>query len=63
PNDAPTDAKLVLEALCGADHERRRSCLDDLERLRERGGRNGAEPFLREVEDTLAPRLGRPAGE
>lgn len=55
PNDAATDAKRVLDALCGDDLDRRRRCLADLGLLRQRGIANGASAFLDEVEKRVIP--------
>lgn len=55
PNDARTDAKRLLEALCGTDQERRETCLDDRAALRRRGAMNGLSLFLREIEDCIVP--------
>lgn len=58
PNEAPTDAKRVLQALCGGDRARQRSCIADRLVLRQRGASNGATAFLDEVE-RVAPLLVR----
>lgn len=58
PNDAPTDAKRVLERLCGRDSERVLACLNDRQRLRERGQHNGLVGFLDEVERRIVPLFG-----
>lgn len=58
PNDAPTDAKRVLDALCGLDHDRRRCCMADSHVLRQRGASNGLTTFLDDVDDAVVPRLG-----
>jgi hypothetical protein len=55
PNDAVTDAKLVLEALCSGDQDRRQRCIADLDLLRRRGTANGASAFLEEVEERVLP--------
>ncbi len=57
PNDAATDAKRVLAALCGGDRDRRRSCIADSALLRRRGGSNGATDFLEEVDARIVPVL------
>lgn len=62
PNDARTDAKRVLEALCGKDRDRRHQCMTDRERLRERGRLNGAADFLEEIDDVLVPLFGHDRG-
>jgi hypothetical protein len=58
PNDAATDAKRVLHALCGGDRDRRRTCIADSSLLRQRGTANGLTAFLTEVDDRLVPMLG-----
>jgi len=58
PNDAATDAKRVLYALCGGDGDRRRTCIADSSLLRERGASNGVADFLAEVDGRLVPILG-----
>ena len=60
PNDAATDAKRVLARLCGSDTDREAACLDDHDRLRDRGAANGAADFLAEVEELLVPCFGVP---
>ncbi len=55
PNDAVTDAKRVLARLCGGDADRVVACLADVDRLRERGGANGASAFLGEVDRDVVP--------
>jgi hypothetical protein len=62
PNDALSDAKRVLRALCGDDHDRRRSCFADPHVLRQRGANNGLNDFLEEIEERLVPMLGRSSG-
>lgn len=58
PNDAATDAKRVLAALCGGNRDRRRSCLADANLLRQRGASNGLTEFLEEVAARVVPLLG-----
>jgi len=58
PNDAMTDAKRVLEGLCGTDPERRDACLGDRDILRARGAANGAAAFLDEVDGRIVPVFG-----
>jgi hypothetical protein len=58
PNDAATDAKRVLDALCGGDRDRRRSCIADSSLLRQRGATNGSTDFLGEVKERIVPMLG-----
>lgn len=58
PNDAATDAKRVLEALCDDARDRRQRCLADPGVLRRRGAANGLIDFLDEVDDAIVPRLG-----
>jgi hypothetical protein len=55
PNDASTDAKRVLDALCAGDQDRRRSCIGDPSILHQRGAANGARAFLDEVEHGIVP--------
>lgn len=57
PNDAVTDAKVVLEELCAGDPERELACLDDLSCLRERGRENGLCAFLGEVDQVIVRRI------
>lgn len=57
PNDAATDAKVVLEVLCAGDPEREQACLDDLSCLRERGRENGLCAFLGEVDEVIVRRI------
>jgi hypothetical protein len=57
PNDAPTDAKRILERLCEADPERIEVCLRDRAMLHERGEQNGARDFLEEVDEHVVPLL------
>lgn len=59
PNDAPTDAKRVLSALCGDDPERRLRCFANSALLRERGALNGLGDFLDEIEQRLVPAFQR----
>lgn len=56
--------KRVLQALTGGNFERERSCWNStaLELLRERGAENGLKPYLEEVREHLAPRIGHIAG-
>jgi hypothetical protein len=58
PNDVPTDSKRVLDALCGDDHDRRRSCVVDPHVLQQRGAANGARSFLEEVQRRIVPLFG-----
>jgi hypothetical protein len=60
PNDARTDAKRVLELLCGGEPDRRDACLQDRSILRSRGSKNGARAFLDEVDQQIVPVFGRP---
>lgn len=62
PNDAATDAKRVLAALCGDDYERRRRCIADPHLVRQRGVANGGSRFLEEVERRIVPLLGSRPG-
>lgn len=62
PNDAATDAKRVLAALCDGDRDRRRLCIGEPGRLRRRGASNGLTSFLEEVDARIVPRLGSRAG-
>jgi hypothetical protein len=55
PNDARTDAKRVLEHLCGADQRRREACLVDHIILRQRGAANGMNAFLDEIDEHVVP--------
>jgi hypothetical protein len=55
PNDAATDAKRVLDALCGGGRDRRLRCIADSSLLRQRGANNGARDFLKEVEEKVVP--------
>lgn len=57
PNNAVTDAKVVLEELCAGDPERELACLDDLSCLRERGRENGLCAFLGEVDEVIVRRI------
>jgi hypothetical protein len=57
-NDAPTDAKRVLDHLSGGDRERREACLADRALLRARGAANGAAAFLDEVDARIVPVFG-----
>jgi hypothetical protein len=59
PNDVATDAKRVLERLCGNDRERRDACLAVHSRLYERGCKNGLAPFLDEIDQCVVPLFGR----
>ncbi len=54
---AKKDAKRVLFALTGGDHERERACLVaiPLDRLRERGVRTGLTDYLDDVEEHIVP--------
>lgn len=58
PNDAVTDAKLVLAALCDGDRDRRLLCIANPSQLRERGAFNGLTEFLAEVDARIVPLLG-----
>lgn len=58
PNDVPRDAKRVFERLCDGERLRAARCLEDRERLRQRGALNGAADFLDEVETRIVPVLG-----
>lgn len=58
PNDASTDAKLVLGRLCGEDADREAACLSHHERIRKRGQDNGAAEFLDDVERDIVPLFG-----
>lgn len=62
PNDAVTDAKRVLGALCGGDRDRERLCLADSALLRQRGASNGLGAFLDEVDHRVLPALARRSG-
>lgn len=62
PNDAKTDAKRILQALCGHDEERRLRCLANHERLRSHGSTNGAASFLEDMKEHIIPVLGRDRG-
>lgn len=55
PNDAPTDAKRVLQRLCGDDPTRRLACLSDHATLRARGAEIGAADFLDALQRKLVP--------
>jgi hypothetical protein len=55
PNDAPRDAKRALARLTGGDRERADLCLQDRERLRQRGEKNNAANFLDAVDKHLVP--------
>lgn len=59
-NDAPTDAKRVLQQLCGADPDRRRACLSDHATLRARGAEIGVADFLDELQQKLVPLMSNP---
>jgi hypothetical protein len=61
---APRSPKRVLQALTGGDIERERRCWNttSLVRLRERGGENGLESFLKEIETRLTPLIGHVSG-
>jgi hypothetical protein len=58
PNNAKTDAKLVLARLCGVDADRRLHCLHDRSRLRARGTSTGLTEFLDEIEERVVPTFG-----
>jgi hypothetical protein len=58
PNDAATDAKRVLDALCASDRVRRQRCIADSSLLRQRGALNGLAAFLDEVDHRVVPLLG-----
>ena len=55
PNDAPTDAKRVLFALCQDDEDRIAACLADRRLLAERGANNGLNQLLDEIEQQIVP--------
>jgi hypothetical protein len=55
PNDAPTDSKIVLEALTGGDADRSLACLHDITNLRTRGVGNGLAAFLQEAQEKVPP--------
>lgn len=57
-SDDPKDAKTVLERLCGADHERRKRCLEvPLAVLVTRGHKCGIADFIAAVRTELVPVL------
>ncbi len=60
PNDATTDAKRVLDDLCGADRERVARCLTDRTLLRQRGRSNGLAEFLGDIDRFIVPTFDRP---
>lgn len=60
PSDSPRDAKRVLSQLC-ATEERRDQCLTDMNRLRDRGKKNGLAEFLDETDERIVPLFGGPA--
>ena len=57
PNDARTDAKLVLERLCTSE-DRKHGCLTDRAVLRMRGTAIGLSNFLDEVAKRIVPLFG-----
>lgn len=59
PNHAPTDAKRVLEKLCGSEPDRREACLQDSRLIHARGSTNGARAFLDEIDQHIVPVFGR----
>jgi hypothetical protein len=60
PNDAPTDAKRVLDCLCKGDEDRLDECLRNHDLLKDHGEHNGLATFLCEVDEKIVPLLGRP---
>jgi hypothetical protein len=58
--DHPADTKTVCDRLTAESEEREASCLDDLTRLRERGGGCGVKAYLDDVEEKIVQILRRP---
>jgi hypothetical protein len=58
PNDAPTDAKRVLDHLCREEADREADCLTDHELLRTRGTTNGLTAFRNDIAQYIVPLLG-----
>lgn len=59
PNDADTDSKRVLKALCREDRDRILACYADRQLLAQRGIANGLASFLEEVDELILPRFVR----
>lgn len=60
PNYALTDAKRVLERLCGTDPNRVDACLKDRAVLVARGANNGLKKFLERVDEHIVPLFSSP---